>query len=192
MRSFARQLYKWQDTSLNKRQILESTHFMVLRLPVMSVAAEHLVMGSLMRRNILVYKAPEGNEGYDLIGIHPDPRHSPSSNHLSQVRIQVKSRYQTDSDRGFPIKESKLDAFDFLVVVFLNIGEFARGKDGSSGAAPTEYYTLTPEFVREHHDTRSSWQKVKLRGLDSEISGVRDELGFELIASALGVLPVTR
>jgi hypothetical protein len=165
---------------------------MALRLHVMAVAAEHLVMGSLMRRNILTYKAPEGNEGYDLIGIHPDPRHNASNDHSSQVRVQVKSRYQTDSDRGFPIKENKLDAFDFLVVVFLNIGEFASGKDGSTGAAPTEYYTLTPEFVRKHHDTSSSWQKVKLRGLDSEISGVRDELGFELIANALGVPPVTR
>jgi hypothetical protein len=27
-----------------------------------------------MRRNILTYKAPPNNEGYDLICIHPDPR----------------------------------------------------------------------------------------------------------------------
>jgi len=39
----------------------------VLRLPVLSEGAEHLVMGYLMRRNILAYKAPPGNEGYDLI-----------------------------------------------------------------------------------------------------------------------------
>lgn len=31
-------------------------------------------MGNLMRRNILTYKAPPMNEGYDLICIHPDPR----------------------------------------------------------------------------------------------------------------------
>ena len=46
-----------------------------LRLSVVSEGAEYLVMGNLMRRNILTYKAPPGNEGYDLICIHPDPRH---------------------------------------------------------------------------------------------------------------------
>jgi hypothetical protein len=60
-----------------------------------------------MRRNILAYKAPPNNEGYDLICIHPDPRKT-----KKQVRIQVKSRYQTDCDRGFPVKEKSFDAFD--------------------------------------------------------------------------------
>lgn len=46
-----------------------------LRLPVVSAGAEYLVMGNLMRRNILAYKAPQNNEGYDLICIHPDPRY---------------------------------------------------------------------------------------------------------------------
>ena len=48
-----------------------------LRLPVVSAGAEFLVMGYLMRRNTLAYKAPPNNEGYDLICIHPDPRHIP-------------------------------------------------------------------------------------------------------------------
>jgi len=43
-----------------------------LRLPVVSAGAEHLVMGYLMRRNILTYKAPSNNAGYDLICIHPE------------------------------------------------------------------------------------------------------------------------
>jgi hypothetical protein len=55
-------------------------------------------MGHLMRRNILTYKAPPNNEGYDLICIHPDPRVS-----AKQVRVQVKSRLATDCDRGFPV-----------------------------------------------------------------------------------------
>ena len=33
-------------------------------LPVVSAGAEYLVMGYLMRRNILTYKAPPGNEEY--------------------------------------------------------------------------------------------------------------------------------
>jgi len=43
------------------------------RLPVVSHGAEFLVIGYLMRRNILAYKAPPNNEGYDIICIHPDP-----------------------------------------------------------------------------------------------------------------------
>jgi hypothetical protein len=62
-----------------------------LRFPVISHGAEFLVQGYLMRRNILAYKAPPNNEGYDLICIRPDPRKT-----KKQVRVQVKSRYQTD------------------------------------------------------------------------------------------------
>src|SRR2546430_8449513 len=89
------------------------------RFPVVSLGAEHLVMGYLMRRNVLAYKAPPNNEGYDLICIHPDPKRV-----TKQIRVQVKSRYQTDCDRAFPAKERTFEAFDYLVVVFLNIGHF--------------------------------------------------------------------
>lgn len=163
-----------------------------LRLPVVSESAEYLVMGHLMRRNILAYKAPPGNEGYDLICIHPDPRHQPGQGECAQVRVQVKSRYATDCDRGFPVKEASLDAFDFLVVVFLNIGKFRSGKDGSIGASDPEFFTLPAKFIREHHDTSSSWHKVHLRGLDAELTPYKDEAGFELIAEALGVERPTR
>ena len=92
-------------------------------------------MGYPMRRTFLAYKVPSNNEGYDLICIHPDPRHCPKKGELTQVRVQVKSRYATDCDRGFPVKEQSLSAFDFLVVAFLNIGNFFQGKDGSAGYA---------------------------------------------------------
>lgn len=158
-----------------------------LRFPVVSAGAEHLVMGYLMRRNILAYKAPPNNEGYDIVCIHPDPRHTPRHGEQPQVRIQVKSRYQTDCDRGFPVKEISLDAFDFLVVAFLNIGRFFNNRDGREGMQPVEFYTLSNDFIRRHHDRRSSWQKVKLRGLADEIAPYRDEAGFEQIAKALGI-----
>src|SRR3989304_4809838 len=102
------------------------------RYPVVSLGAEHLVIGHLMRRNILAYKAPPNNEGYDLICIHPDPRHNRNTGEPSQVRVQVKSRYATDCDRGFPVKEASFEAFDFLIVAFLNIGRFFGKNDGTT------------------------------------------------------------
>jgi len=159
-----------------------------LRLPVVSASAEYLVMGFLMRQNVLAYKAPPNNEGYDLICIHPDPRHQLKGNEVAQVRVQVKSRYATDCDRGFPVKEVSLDAFDFLIVAFLNIGKFYGKNDGSTGSQEPEFYTLSNEFIRLHHDPSSTWQKVKLRKLQHEIEPFKNDLGFELIAEKLGVV----
>lgn len=158
-----------------------------LRLPVVAAGAEYLVMGYLMRRNILTYKAPPSNEGYDLICIHPDPRHRLSNGEVSQVRVQVKSRYATDCDRGFPIKEASFRAFDFLIVVFFNIGKFYGKYDGSQGAQEPELYTLPNAFIREHHETTSSWHKVRLKNLETKIAGYKGEAGFEQIAEALGI-----
>lgn len=151
------------------------------RYPIISLGAEHLVIGNLMRRNILAYKAPPNNEGYDLICIHPDPRKS-----AEQIRIQVKSRYQTDCDRAFPVKEKSFDAFDYLVVVFMNNGYYYRKKEVKEGIKDIEYFTLPSKFIRENHKISfSGWEKVLTKGKDMEI--YKNERGFEIIATDLGI-----
>jgi hypothetical protein len=159
----------------------DKRHF--TRYPVISLGAEHLAMGLLLRRNILTYKAPPNNEGYDLICIHPNPRVS-----ARQIRVQVKSRLATDSDRGFPVKAASLDAFDFLIVAFLNVGYFhhkARTLGCRAGAQEPLLYTFPASFVRRHHVSSSSWEKVQTRGLN--IERYKNYDGFEQIARVLRI-----
>lgn len=151
------------------------------RYPVISLGAEHLVIGHLMRRNVMAFKAPPNNQGYDLICIHPDPMVNED-----QVRVQVKSRYQTDSDRAFPVKERTFEAFDFLVIAFLNNGYYYRKKPVLDGFSEPEFYTLPRSFVQEHHvKSKSGWERVLTKGLDMD--QFKNELGFNQIAEALGV-----
>jgi hypothetical protein len=155
-----------------------------LQLPVVSLGAEHMVMGYLMRRNILTYKAPPNNEGYDLICIHPDPRKA-----SKQLRIQVKSRYQTDSDRGVLLNAKSLDAFDFLIVAFMNIGYY-MGKSKShsvmEGYREPEFYTFPAAWARQHHKiSPKGGGSIYTRNLD--IEKFRNEAGFESIARKLKI-----
>lgn len=151
------------------------------RLPVVALGAEHLVIGSLMRRNILAFKAPPNNEGYDLICIHPDPKKA-----RGQIRVQVKSRYQTDCDRAFPVKAKSFDSFDYLVIVFLNIGYFYRKRPVSDGIREPEFYTLPREWIKKHHKiTVSDWEKVHTKG--ESLDPYKNAVGFELIAQELEI-----
>jgi len=51
---------------------------------------------------------------------------------------------------------------------------------------------LPNHFIRKHHNASSSWQKVRLRGLEAEIEQYKGEEGFEQIAQALGVAKPTK
>ena len=156
-----------------------------MRLPVVSHGAEYLVIGYLMRRNILAYKAPPNNEGYDLICIHPDPKKS-----SKQIRVQVKSRFQTDCDRAFPVKRKSEGTFDYLVVAFLNIGNFYGGKT-VDGIEEPEFFTFPAKWIWKHHKpSTSGWERVLTANVD--IEAFKNEKGFELIAGELSIAYPTR
>ncbi len=151
------------------------------RLPVVSLGAEHLVIGHLMRRNILAYKAPPNTEGYDLVCIHPDPR-----KRLKPIYAQVKSRYQTDCDKAFPVKDKTFGAFDYLIIAFLNIGFFYHKKPVREGFCDAIFYTLNRNQIEKlHRKTKSGWEKVHIRG--ENLEDFKNERGFELIANDLGI-----
>lgn len=135
-----------------------------------------------MRRNILTYKAPPHNEGYDLVCIHPDPRTK-----TEQVRVQVKSRYATDCDLSIDVNDKTFSAFDFLVAVFLNIGNYfdATNPKCIEGRREPEFYTFPVSWVRKHYDKSRSRQKVRLKNMD--VRSYKNDLGFELIAGKLGI-----
>jgi hypothetical protein len=152
------------------------------RLPLMHEAAEHLVMGHLLRRNIFAYKAPPNNEGYDLVCIHPNPRRrSPI------VRIQVKSRYQTDGDRSVFVRKETFRAFDFLVIALLNVGwYYSDARRPSKGRAVPEFITLPRSVARRlYYQVKSGMNRVLTDGRD--LSAYSNERGFELVARALKI-----
>ncbi len=152
------------------------------RLPLMHQAAEHLVMGYLLRRNVFVYKAPENNEGYDLLCIHPNPRRT-----SRVVRVQVKSRYQTDGDGSVPVKKATFAAFDFLVIALLNVGSYySESRNPVRGRRAPEFITLPRRIaLRYYREVKSGMNSVRTQGLD--LTPYLNERGFDLVAKAIGV-----
>ena len=98
----------------------------------------------------------------------------------------MKSRYQTDCHHHVPMKESSLGAFDYLIAVYLNVGNFYRGEPLPAGAAPAEFYTVPADYVRAHFvKAASGFDKISLKKRD--MLPFKDEAGFEQIARDLGV-----
>ncbi len=56
------------------------------------------------------------------------------------------------------MKQASLSAFDFLIVVFLNIGKFFGRNDGTMGKKEPEFYTLPREFIQKQSTMFSTWQ----------------------------------
>lgn len=141
------------------------------RYPIVSLGAEYLTMGYLMRRNVLTYLAPPKNRGYDLICVHPDP-----AKRKRKIRVQVKSRRSRYSDQSFLLGRSVV-GYDYLVAVLLNVG-----------SVKPEFYTFPRAWVEAHHKRESWGPKLRLsRRRVHAYEPYRGGRGFERIAKALRV-----
>ncbi len=151
--------------------------------PVVTLGAKYLVIGHLLRRNILASKAPGRKVAYDLVCSHPVLR---KKGRL--VHVQVKCRLASDCDRGFPIEINTLESFDYLVLVFLNVGAFYRRAPGSAargGARDAEFHTFPASFIRKNLKIQGAIARVETHDLD--IERFRNEAGFEQIAEDLEI-----
>lgn len=145
-----------------------------------SEGAEFLVLGNLLIAGIFCYKAYVNFPGYDLVAINPEKS--------STARIQVKSRWATNYDKSFPIKNFECD---FVVHVALNRG-FRFGKtpkDGESGVSDPEFYVFPTEVVRTAQNAKNNWGKVTITKIPNFESYKSNSL---LIAKFLGIKPAER
>jgi len=98
--------------------------------------------------------------GYDLVPTDPERNRS--------ARIQVKSRWATDFDGGFLVKNFECD---FIVFVALNRG-FRYGKARSvqfrvEGKKAPEFYVFPADVVKRALYSKSKWGKAFLRLIDN-------------------------
>ncbi len=118
-----------------------------------SEGAEFLVLGNLLIEGISCYKAYINFPGYDLVAVNPD--------RSKTAKIQVKSRWATDYDKGFPIKNFDCD---FVVHVALNRGyRFKKkNKKDNTGVMDPVYYVFPVGIVRKAWKPNTTWKKVRI------------------------------
>jgi hypothetical protein len=131
---------------------------------VESAGAEFLVLGNLLIEGIQAFKAYTNFPGYDIIATSPDKKRS--------CRIQVKSRWATDFDGGFPIRNFDCD---FVVLAILNRGYRYRKRatPSDTGRKAPAFYVFPVDIVSTAQDKRSKWGKAFLRNI-ADVEKYRD------------------
>lgn len=122
-----------------------------------SEGAEFLVLGLLLIEGISAYKAYINFPGYDLTAINPDTKRV--------ARIQVKSRWATDYDNSFPLKNTDCD---FVVHVAFNRGFRFRKKNNLKEVAikPPTFYVFPVDVLKEIRNEKG-WNKVQFRKVEN-------------------------
>lgn len=110
--------------------------------------AEFLVLAHLLLEKIPAHKAYTGYPGYDLVA------HNDAGDRT--CRIQVKSRWATDFDGGFPIKNA--DGCDFVVLVALNRGirYRKRATEEERRPKPPEMWVLPVKVVKRAREAETA------------------------------------
>ncbi len=120
---------------------------------------------------IAAYKTYDRTGGYDLISVNPPKNRS--------VRIQVKSRWATDYDKGYPFGDSY--GSDFAVLAELNRGYSWSARGGKKDPV---LYVVPTLLCRKFRRRSSGWGKVFLTDIpDVE----RYRFNWGLIKQALGM-----
>lgn len=146
---------------------------MGLDTQVPTEGAESLVQGMLCRAAIPTFKAPPFRAVYDLIAVNPNTKKS--------ATIQVKSRFQTDCDRSFPI--NRLGA-DFFAFVFLNMGNWYANKPHEGICAP-EFYIVPKAEVERTTSSTKKMSKFFIKHNNPNFDKFRD--AWHLVAQDLGI-----
>ena len=141
-----------------------------------SSGAEFLVLGHLLIEGIQAFKAYTNFPGYDIIATNPEKNRS--------CRIQVKSRWASDFDGGFLIRNFDCD---FVVFVALNRGFRYRRKRSAenNGRKEPQFYIFPATVLQEAQDPTNTWGKIFLRNVEdvehyaSNWDLVKTFLGFE-------------
>lgn len=118
-----------------------------------SEGAEFLVLGHLLIEGISAYKAYINFPGYDLTAVNPETKRV--------ARIQVKSRWATDYDTSFPLKN--LDC-DFVIHVALNRG-YRYGKKNNikdNGIKSPTFYIFPIDIISQARK-EVGWNKVQIK-----------------------------
>jgi len=123
-----------------------------------SEGAEFLVLGRLLIEGVACYKAYINYPGYDLIAVNYKTGKS--------ARVQVKSRWATDYDKSFPIKNTNCD---FVVHVALNRGIRFR-KTKKNVIKEPEFFVFPIKVVKRARNRRDQWGKVTISNIPKFIS----------------------
>ena len=128
-----------------------------------SEGAEFLVLGHLLIEGISAYKAYVNFPGYDLTAVNPKTK--------KVAKIQVKSRWATNYNKQFPLKN--LDC-DFVVHVALNRGyRFNKENNSSDGIKPPTFYIFPIGVIAKTRIVQGGWIKaqiLKVRNLEKYIN----------------------
>lgn len=123
-----------------------------LETTLSGAGAEHLVIGQMLIDGIHAYRAYLNQAAFDVLAVWPEGNTS--------CRIQVKSRWATDSNMSFPI--SKYDC-DFVVFVLLNRGvRYRKARVDEEVQRVPDFYVV-PIAVVSEHVTRGRMSVLKLR-----------------------------